>query len=114
MPPLTDLERLRHYRHALSDWNCGGYVNYASLADEWIRSELGVTQRAFSRLLWEYVNGGGRIDEVRELRQEYSEHEFHYDLRLPVGGRAVYVETRLIIERDINDTTIHVVNVHDA
>lgn len=114
MPPLTDPERLKHYRRALNDWKYSGCVEYSQRADEWVRSELGLTQRAFSQMMWEYVIGGGQIDEVPETRCEYLEHEFHHDLRLKVKGRTVYVETRLLMEHDIEDTTIHVVNVHDA
>lgn len=114
MPPLTDPRRLEHYRKALTNWRYVGYVVYSKAADEWIRSELGLTQRAFSQKMWEYVVAGGEIDEVPETREEYSEHEFHHDLRFKMRGRATYVETRLLMEHDIDDTTIHVVNVHDA
>ena len=114
MPPLTDPERLEHYRKALTNWRYSGYVAYSQLADEWIRSELGQTQRAFSQRIWEHVIGGGEIDEVRETRPEYLVHQFHHDLWFEVGGRMVYVETRLLMERDIEDTTIYVVNIHDA
>jgi hypothetical protein len=114
MPPLTDPERLKHYRNALSNWKWSGYVEYSQLANEWVRSELELTRRAFSQMMWEYVIGGGEIDEVRETRTEYLEHEFHHDLRFDVGGRMVYVETRLLMEHDIEDTSIYVVNVHDA
>ena len=54
------------------------------------------------------------IDEVPERRPEWSEHEFHHDLRLQIGERLVYVETRLLMQRDIADSTISVVNIHDA
>jgi len=115
MPPLTDPERLEHYRSALSRWGCSYYVTYTQLAAEWLRSELGIGTREFSQLLWEYVVlREGRIDEVRETRDEYTGHEFHHDLRLEIDGRMIYVETRLLMETDIEDTTIKVVNVHDA
>lgn len=114
MAPLTDPRRSEHYRQALSNWKYTGYVRYSRPAAEWIRSELELTERAFSQKMWEHVVTGGRIDEVRETREEYSEHEFHHDLRFDVMGRATYVETRLLMEHDIDDTTIHVVNVHDA
>jgi hypothetical protein len=114
MAPLTDAERRRHYFRALSSYECSGYVTFEQRAYEWVRSELGLTGSAFSRLMWEHVKGEGEIGEVRETRREYREHEFHHDLRFAVAGRTIYVETRLLMERDIDDTTINVVNVHDA
>ena len=114
MPPLTDPERLRHYREALSSWNFSGYVTWTQRAEEWVRENLpGVTPREVGRLMSEYVRTGGEIDEVPECRAEWSEHEFHHDLRLQIAGRAVYIETRLLMKRDIEDSTIHVVNIHD-
>lgn len=94
MPPLTDPERVRHYTAALSGWSCSGYVNWTARAQEWVRENLpGVTPREVARLMWEHVQGGGRIDEARETRPEWCEHEFHHDLRLRIGDRDVYVET---------------------
>ena len=115
MPPLVDPERLRHYREALSSWSCSGYVTWTSLAQEWVFKNLGnITAREVSRLMWEHVRAGGEIDEVPERRPEWSEHESHHDLRLQIGERLVYVETRLLMQRDIADSTISVVNIHDA
>ncbi len=115
MPPLTDPERRRHYFHALSNWNCGGYVACTKLAAEYIRERFGMALREFYRRMWEHANAqDDAIDEVRERRPEYSEHEFHHDLRFEIDGVKVYVETRLLVERDIDDTRIYVVNAHDA
>lgn len=116
MPPLTDPKRRRHYCEALKQWNWSGYVTWTQQAEEWVRENLpGVTPRGVSRLMWDYVRVGGEIDEVPERRPEWSEHEFHHDLRLQIAERAVYIETRLLMnERDIADSTINVVNIHDA
>ncbi|HUU94427.1 MAG TPA: hypothetical protein VM487_01710 [Phycisphaerae bacterium] len=116
MPPLTDPERLRHYREALKRWSCSGYVTWEPFARQWVRKNLaGFTPPEVSRLMWEHVQAGGEIDEVRERRPEWSEHKFHHDLRLKIAGRLVYVETRLLMdERDIEHSTINVVNIHDA
>jgi hypothetical protein len=114
MPPLTDPERLRHYKHALRLWHVTGYILFTPRAQSWINRNLsGVTAREVGRLMNEYVRAGGVIDEVQERRPEYSEHEHHHDLRLRVHGREVYIETRLIMERDVDDTVIQVVNIHD-
>lgn len=115
MPLLTDPERLRHYREALRTWQCSGCVIWTQRAEEWVRENLpGVTPSEVSRLMWEHVRTGEKIDEVVECRPEWSEHEFHHDLRMRIGERLVYIETRLLMERDIEETIIQVVSIHDA
>ena len=115
MPPLTDPERLRHYRQALKDWSCSGCVTWEQLAREWVRDNLpGFAPHAVSELMWKHVQASGKINEVPERRPEWSEHKFHYDLLLRINGRPVYVETRLLMDdRDIADSSINVVNIHD-
>jgi hypothetical protein len=115
MPPLADPERRAHYQTALSFWNVSGYVNWTPRASEWVlRNFQGLTMREIVRLMHEYVTTGGEIDEVRERREEWSEHDFHYDLRFVIEGRRVYVETRLEVGPEPDDSTITVVNIHDA
>lgn len=115
MATLTDPERLRHYPTAWRNWQYTGYVNWvAGPASQWIQRNLpGFTLREVTRLISEYVVTGGKIDEVRETRPEWMEHEYHYDLRLQIHGRPVYVETRLLMESDPEDSTILVVNIHE-
>jgi hypothetical protein len=60
-----------------------------------------------------HVLAGGKIDQVEEKRPEYVTWRFHYDLRMPISGRRVYIETVLIQANDIEDCTIIVVNMHD-
>jgi hypothetical protein len=60
-----------------------------------------------------FVAGGGEIDEVRETRPEWSGHRCHYDFRVEIGGRFLYIET-ILVEDDLDDPTIHVVSIHDA
>jgi hypothetical protein len=65
--------------------------------------------------MYEYVEAGGKIDEVRETRPEWSDkHEFHFDLRLQIEGRRIYIETRLNcrIPPVPDDSTILVANIH--
>ena len=60
-----------------------------------------------------HVEAGGEIDQVRERRPEYADqNEFHYDFRLEIDGRRVYIETILTSNR--NGLTITVVSIHDA
>lgn len=61
----------------------------------------------------EHVASDGKIDQVPETRPEYLHWGFHYDLRIAVGDRQVYIETVLDQERDLEDCTVWVVNMHD-
>jgi hypothetical protein len=40
MPPLTDPVRLAQFRHALSEWNCTGYITWKPIAREWVERNL--------------------------------------------------------------------------
>jgi len=99
MAPLSDPERLLAYKDALSNWAFSGYVEFdlTEQSHDWIRSELSnLPLRDLAELMHQHVESGGVIDEVRETRPEWSgEHEYHYDLRLSVQGKQVYLETRL-------------------
>jgi hypothetical protein len=67
--------------------------------------------------LHDYEQAGGTIDQQAETRELWRTlHDFHYDLRQPIGGRLIYVETRLIYRNadDPDDPIIDVVNIHDA
>jgi len=60
-----------------------------------------------------HVLAGGKIDQVEEKRPEYVTWRFHYDLRLPISGRRVYIETVLDQADEIEDCTIWVVSIHE-
>ena len=117
MAPLTDPVLLEAYKHALANWRFEGYVLWSRVAAEWVRGELeGYSLRAVGREMHDFVViQRGQIDQVAETRPEWNEHEFHYDLRFEIQGRAVYVETRLLFDdpSDADDPQIHVVNIHD-
>ena len=68
-----------------------------------------------AELMHEFVEGGGEIDEQPETREQWLEYEFHYDLRFPIRGRRVYIETLLLFNDpdDPDDPWIHVVSIHD-
>jgi hypothetical protein len=118
MPSLTDPERLQAYLNALGNWSFGGYVIFdlTQQAIDWMHREFpNISVRDLARLMHEYVESGGEIDEVRETRPEWSDkHEFHYDLRFVALDKPVYVETRLIYCKPFvpDEPTIEVVNVH--
>lgn len=72
-----------------------------------------VTIQLIHQLMAEHVTAGGRVDQVEETRPEYTEWRFHYDLRLPVSDRRIYLETVLDQAEDIDDCTIWIVNMKD-
>jgi hypothetical protein len=109
--------RLRCYRNALRNWKVGGYVEFKKIAARWVLQELpDYSRRDIRRLLFEFVDQGGVIDEQPERRSEYTQYEFHYDLRVRIGGRAIYFETVLMCDDpdDPDDPIIIVVSVHDV
>jgi len=114
MARLTDPTLLARFRHALSEWNCTGYITWKRVAREWVEENLeGFTTRAIGEELFRFFEVGGEIAQVRETRPEWSEYRFHYDFRIEFGGRRLYIET-VLLDEDPNDATIHVVSIHDA
>lgn len=117
MANLRDSEKLACYRNALANWRYDGFIILTEIAFEWMKLHLqGLSPRLLGQLMYEYVQTGGEIDQQRETRPEWNVHEFHYDLRISVGERLIYIETRLIYDKpdDPDDPIIHVVNIHEA
>jgi hypothetical protein len=114
MPPLVDIITVARFRAALANWRYTGYVTAKDLALDWMSENLkGLTLKDTARAMHDFVEAGGAIDEVRETRPEWSTYSFHYDFRLPLGGRLVYIET-VLQDDDPDDPTIHIVSLHDA
>ena len=120
MAPVTDSDRLEAYKDALRNWNIPDYIQFelTEQAHRWIRRELDrVTLKDIGRLMFEYVNAGGKIDEVPETRPEWSDvYEFHYDIRLTIQKKPIYIETRLHYRLPVvpDESWILVVNVHEC
>jgi hypothetical protein len=114
MPTLTDPIILALIRSALANWNVTGYVKWVDLPLAWLKRNLApLGVREVNHLIWEHVRQGGVIDQVRETRPEWNDRGYHYDFRLSIGGRAIYIETRLH-DDDPDDPTLEVVNIHDV
>jgi hypothetical protein len=91
-----------------------GYIQWRRLPSEWLAANLpNIGLRRMHELMAEHVASGGKVDQVEELRQEYVEYGFHYDLRMAIDGRRVYMETVLDQADHVEDCTIWVVNMHD-
>jgi hypothetical protein len=114
MSRLTDPDVLALLMEALENWRWRGFVEWKRTAVEWVRKNLGRhNEDSINRLMYEHVLGGGEVDQVRETREEYrDEHGFHYDFRLQVGERWIYIETTLDTTR--MGPTVNVVSIHDV
>jgi hypothetical protein len=114
MPPLTDAAILAQFRMVLTEWNCTGYVTAKEVARHWIASNLGgLNLKAVAKAMHDFLAAGGVIDQIKETRPEWNMWPFHYDFRLPLAGRSVYIET-ILQDDDPNDPTIEIVSIHDA
>jgi len=91
-----------------------GYIQWKPLPATWLATNLpNIGMRLVHQLMAEHVRSGGDIDQVEETRLEYIGWRFHYDLRIPIVDRRVYIETVLDQAEDLEDCTIWVVNMHD-
>jgi hypothetical protein len=114
MPPLTDAVVLAQFLAVLAHWNYTGYVTAKDVALEWIANNLGgLTLKDVAKAMNDFLRRGAVIDQVRETRPEWSMWPFHYDFRMQLAGRVVYIET-ILQDDDPNDPTIHIVSIHDA
>jgi hypothetical protein len=81
---------------------------------EWIKDELaGLTLKDVAKAMNAHCQAGGVIDQQPEKRPEWNHWPFHYDFRLRLCGRDVYIET-ILQDDDPNDPTLHIVSIHDA
>ncbi len=112
--PINPATRER-YLAALSDWHGEVGVRFNKRSRDYVLGELGLTTTRVGELLHEYVKmTAGTPHEVRETREGYrGRYDFHYDLRLDIAGRRVYVETVLDEESRRQPPFIQVVNMKD-
>ncbi len=114
MAPLTDQVTLGHFRDALREWRCEGFVVWKPVAAEWVRDNLdGRTPDSIAKLMHKYVEAGGEIDQVRERRDGWEDcNQFHFDFRPTLDGRRLYIETTLRVTS--TGPVVKVVSIHDA
>lgn len=119
MATLTDPERLAAYRDALKNWSYSGYVTFQlnETAYKWLKANIGdISLKELGKLMHQYVESGGEIDEVRETREPWvDDYEFHHDLRFEIDGTRIYIETRLVFRPPFqpDDAVVTVVNIHE-
>jgi hypothetical protein len=114
MPPLTDPMILATFKKVLAEWNCTGYVTIKEIARHWIINNLnGHNLKTVAKAMHEFLLQGGEIEQVKEARPEWNLWPYHYDFRLILNGRSVYIET-ILQDDDPTDETIEIVSIHDA
>jgi hypothetical protein len=114
MPALTDPIILAAFRSALSNWNFTDYVTEKDTAMEWRSRELrGINLKAVAKLMYDHLQADGTIDQTPETRPEWNDRPFHYDFRLMINNRRVYIET-ILVDDDPADPYVHIVSMHDA
>jgi hypothetical protein len=113
MVRLEDRRVLQLFNEALSEWNCDGFVIWKKRAAEWLDLNMdGHSTKLVTKLMFEHLLLGGKIDQVRERRPEYSSlYEFHYDFRLTIAERPVYIET--VLNETRTGPVITIVSMHD-
>lgn len=113
MVRLVDERLLELFEEALSEWNCGGFIVWKKVPEEWLEKEIeGYTSKLIGKLMYEYFLDGGKIDQVEETREPYKDlYDFHYDFRFPINGRKIYIET--VMDESKMGPTITIVSMHD-
>ena len=98
---------------ALANRSVVGYIVWKRRADEWLRENVdGHNQASINEVLYQHVIGGGEVDQVRERREWHrDEHAFHFDFRILIDGRRLYVET--VVLEGSTGPSLTVVNIHD-
>jgi hypothetical protein len=114
MPPLDESNILAQFRKVLAEWKYTGYVTANEHARHWITNHLpGLNLKTIAKAMHDFLAGGGVIDQVNETRPEWTMWPYHYDFRLSLGGRNVYIET-ILQDDDPNDPTLEIVSIHDV
>jgi hypothetical protein len=90
------------------------YIQWKELPLCWLFENLpNINVKLVHELMAEHVQSGGEIYQVEETRPEYVWWRFHYDIRMPLSGRRVYIETVLEQGEDAEASTIWIVNLKD-
>jgi len=111
MPPLNDAVIRAKICEALKYRTSGG-VEWKQTASEWILKNLELSPHEVGDLLYDYVENGGNIQEVKEEREGYRYCKYHFDFVVIAESKKVYVET-ILVERKMGPVVV-VVNAHPA
>jgi hypothetical protein len=113
MPPLRDADTVAKFRISFEE-RTSGAVSWKRVPAEWVRKNLdGLTQEAINCLILQHIQDGQEIDQVIETREGYRErYQYHYDFRIIVSGKLVYIET--VLDETKMGPIVTVVNIHYA
>jgi hypothetical protein len=116
MGRMKDPIALERYRRVLINLgHVRDYIQWKRGALERVSRHLpNVAAELVHQLMIEHARAGGKIDQVEETREDYVAWKFHYDLRLPISGQRIYIETVFDDREDDDDCVIYVVNIHPA
>ncbi len=105
---------LSKFLEVLKEWRYDGYIQWKPRAAEWLRKNVqGFSQKAIGKAMYDHVVNGGEIDQAKEPYEGYRDtHPYHYDFRIPIARRFIYVET--VFDEMKMGATITVVNIKDA
>jgi len=115
MTKPRDQAALDYYRAVLlSLGRVRGYIEWKKLPLQWLTINLpDIRVEVVHELMISHIESGGRIHQVLERRPEFVQWRFHYDLRLPISNRLIYIESVLDQGKTIEDGLIVIVNMHD-
>ena len=96
MARLTDPTILAKFRRAFSQWRFTGYVTWKPIARQWVEQNLEAGRRGRSpRSCAASLIVAVKLTE-RPTRSEWRQWQFHYDFRIEIGGRLLYMKALLI------------------
>ncbi len=74
----------------------------------------GLTPDGIKKLLEDFVNQGGPIQQVSETRPQYSDRRFYYKVILPLNRfkHGLFVEI-ILVDDDPKDPAVQIVNAHE-
>ena len=112
MPRLRDDDLIARLQLAFEESSSGG-VKWKRYAGEWVRANLETfTQEAVNDLILQHIKASGEVDQVTETREEYRHEKCHFDFRIPILERRVYVET--VLHEEKMGPIVTIVNIHDV
>ena len=107
------METVAKFRLAFEERNSGG-VLWKRPPAEWVLKNFdGCNTHTVDSLIHQHLVDCGEIDQVTETREDYRHlDQYHYDFRISILGRRIYVET--VLGESSMGPVVTVVSVHPA
>ena len=96
MPPLRDANTIERIREALMYWHNDGVFCLRRPTEDIDRYLDGYELGGVVEEMLKFIDGGGEIN-VAEDRTEFrsASSPYHYEFRMPIAGKNIYIETIL-------------------